>query len=245
MNVSFYSDSEFLPNDGSGFAMAATADDSFDLRSDDENEDQDDENDQENEEPVPPLSSPECTSKQPPPVHQYIQQQQINDIIFSESRQYERPNTRRAYDGKGEEFREFCAHVHADEDVMQREIVTEAKMMDFLFYCSRRNVRTVKAKDHLPFDIEEYNRIKANPEEQPDNPIGISTIDQYYSAMIKIHEEQALLGYTQLKKTDIQTDQVKKLLENMKKCKRKHDRKKFSEKMGKEITPLCLCQQSS
>ena len=65
----------------------------------------------------------------------------INEI----ARDYVKDNTRRAYDSKQIEFREYCEYVHGKED--HPLTITEIKVYGFMLYqCHRTKKRGKKVK---------------------------------------------------------------------------------------------------
>ena len=63
--------------------------------------------------------------------------------VLADDRDGKPANTKRAYDGKRDEFLAYCQYAHSggSEGVFNPFTVTEEKLFGFLYYCSRRPKR--------------------------------------------------------------------------------------------------------
>ncbi len=142
------------------------------------------------------------------PIPVSIFQQQIR----SNMKELSKDNTRLAYDSKAEEFKKFCRHVYGDNDYS--EVVTEEKMYLFLLYQSHRGPRKRGGrKPMVGFDPNDYDRVMASPQNLGisvgGERIGFEAVTQYYSAVLKVLDDQS---FNRLTKAEVRSSRVVQLL---------------------------------
>ena len=126
-----------------------------------------------------------------------------------------RKNTSLAYDPKGNEFLSFCRQKYPAQPFP--ELVTEEKLFIFLYYQSYRGARKRgrrkgtrasneenEAEAEEIFSLEHFEYIINQNGEQitqaESSFVGYDTVNQYYSAILKIWEFQILESANSLSK---------------------------------------------
>jgi hypothetical protein len=106
--------------------------------------------------------------------------------VLKENEKLERFNTKKAYDPKIEEFKEFCNDQFSHNDF--RSCVTEE--FAFLYYQAFREIRRRGRKrrnnaDDYTFDSMDYNRV-LHQEENPVGKTSYEVVNQYLCSILKL-----------------------------------------------------------
>ena len=158
----------------------------------------------------------------------------------------QKDNTKKAYEPKVNEYKDYCDHVFWFHDVMVRYTVTSESLYRFLFYHVFRDKKQSLGKKRgalSAFDRVDYERVVSRytsvlcsvesnlsdsvPTDIPDpqNPLGYDQINTYRSAVKGYYEAQCEYHANRNRWEDINTPSVKKLL-NIVKGRKKRVKKK-------------------
>ena len=175
--------------------------------------------------------------------------------VLRESKSHKVKNTKRAYDPKILEFRQFCDSIYGNDYLAQ--IVTEEKNFAFLFYQAHRVKKQTKSQrsctdsgvsrfDHNDYD-EVTKQIRQSYEKTDDCPmgdvLGFNMVNQYRCAIKRILREQRDNNANTLKNEDIDSERVTRLMENVKKRKDAVARANFKERFDGEFTPYKMISE--
>ena len=123
--------------------------------------------------------------------------------VHDEDRDGRPVNTKRAYDGKEGEWFAYCDHLFVTKRMVGTRVsytVTEDLSFGFLYYQSRRNQKqrgrpkVGQAAQAVGFDAIEYEWFMADATRVSTKPCGYSAVNQYRAAIMKIHQDQVLMG---------------------------------------------------
>ncbi|KAG7360183.1 centromere DNA-binding like protein [Nitzschia inconspicua] len=136
----------------------------------------------------------------PPPTANLLH---LHSAVRSIQHGTRKDNTKKAYDRKTQEYREFVHCKFSFQDPYQREVVEHEKVYSFMFYCCFRENKVGKKAPKKPknaplFDEQEYDQVLATFQNQPrDGPrlepkhgLKASAIQQYKCAIKKLHQLQ-------------------------------------------------------
>ena len=101
---------------------------------------------------------------------------QANDVLLTQKAR-EPVNTTKAYEGKEQEFIDYCDDVYCDEP--NPRLITAAKCFGFMFYTANRERRRSKKNSVAVFDRQEYDKVmsmKQGNKNKVGNVCGIQTI---------------------------------------------------------------------
>ena len=178
---------------------------------------------------------------------------------------YRKSNTTIAYENRGKEFVEFCAHVYCRDAVV--DTVTPDKLYRFLFYhayrASKKSSGKRKAKPDddddnnqndddrfIHFDAAEYDHIWKNHQDflngkenvskpdDPPNPVGPQTLTTYRSAVHHLWEIQKAEGRNTYSWEEISDSSVDALMKIVKARRQSSHDNNYNERLREAELPL-------
>ena len=155
-------------------------------------------------------------------------------------------NTRVAYASKGEEFLSFCDKIYGERsrDEVSARTVTEEKVFAFLFYQSYRKVRKKGLKRS---SSGKENARGLNLQEEGGSKlgevVGFDVVNQYYCSVLKIWRSQTDNNCNNVSKEQLKSERVSRLLNVVKKRKKRVERELYKEKFGEDMMPYSLVNQ--
>lgn len=165
-------------------------------------------------------------------------------------------NTKLAYDGKINEFYQFCDALHPTDKFSHA--VESGKVWNFIFYqCMRpkrkRGGAKTRGADVDTFVLSEYETVMAgykswfadqsvSPPEPPD-PVGKSCMAQYKAAIHQIHNEQCASGHCGKSWEQIWLAPLQNLETLVKERRVSNDKKNHKEKLDHEFSPYTLVEE--
>jgi hypothetical protein len=156
-------------------------------------------------------------------------------------------NTSQAYDGKAEEFVEYCIALY--DEGPYRYVIDAHKVYDFMFYQAMRTKRKRGGKSgkRLEFNLEDYEMVKAKysawlsnpltPPEEPANPIGNSCFVQYQQAIRTLFCTHVADRMTGLSWEHVWTLPLRNLHTLVKNRRNRVGKQKYQEKLNHEFAP--------
>jgi hypothetical protein len=133
--------------------------------------------------------------------------------------------------------------------------VTEKKLFAFLFYQAYRNERKrgrkkTRVQDEDFFDFDDYHTIMSKVEspetftddmvDQDFRPIAHDQVNQYLCSVLDVHKQQVDMDANNLSKHQLRSDRVMRLMNVVKKRKKKIEKENFEEKLESEFSPYML-----
>ncbi|KAG7360115.1 hypothetical protein IV203_035214 [Nitzschia inconspicua] len=125
----------------------------------------------------------------PPPTANLLH---LHSAVRSIQHGTRKDNTKKAYDRKTQEYREFVHCKFFFQDPYQREVVEHEKVYPFMFYCCFRENKVGKKAPKKPknapvFDEQEYDQVltrfhnqpRDGPRLEPKHGLKASAIEQY------------------------------------------------------------------
>ena len=163
-------------------------------------------------------------------------------------------NTNRAYDPKMLEFKQFCSSLYGDDPSAQ--IVDEEKAFVFLFYQAYREKKSTgkrlscSDRNTMRFDRKDYDQVMrsvadngAEEDCRIGNVLGFDMVNQYRCAIKKVLRHQRDQGLNKLKKDDIDSERIDRLMENVLKRKDRVSKANFKERVDGEFTPYKMIDE--
>ena len=163
-----------------------------------------------------------------------------------------RENTKKIYDPKLEEYREYCRSEYKHEDAPYT--VTRNKVWWFMLYQAMRKPKKRGGKKVAPppkFNQKEYNEIIA-PFKQtttsvmfvtPTKPVGFVCIDQYRKVIKVLHQKQQADGTNNIGWEFIWSADCKELIKHIKERKPAINKANYVENQCQEMAPYKIVSQ--
>lgn len=179
----------------------------------------------------PPLLIQTTESSNVQPIQIPFQISAIEDAVNAQMTELSKDNTQKAYGNKGKEFLQFCRELYAREGDMAT-MVSEEKLYLFLYYQAHRKKRKQGARVAATFNLADYQQVMGQPTDSitlASDVVGYDCVNQYYSAVLKVLESQE--RYNHLRKVDIRSSRVVRLLTLAKNRRQVLKKKQYAEKI--------------
>jgi hypothetical protein len=181
-------------------------------------------------------------------------------VVARTNEQNRRPNTKKAYDPKVQEFYDFCNHYAGREHQQSRYTVTANKVFSFLFYQAYRTQRrgggkrqadrTARETAFDPLEFDEIQRSMGSLDmsegarmPDPDNPVGADVMNTYKAVLRKIFETQQADNCNNGVWDNILGGNSKGLIAMVKARRPRIKRASHAEKLDGEFTPFTTVNQ--
>jgi hypothetical protein len=182
------------------------------------------------------------------------------DAFTEESR---KTTTKLAYNGRIQEYKEFCAYKYRNDEPAVAEQVTHEKAYDFMFdvaLIKNRNTKGVKAKmrhmeGHSVFDFGAYEHTmkvhkdfydKKRPISQfpePTKPLGFDSFNTYRSALWNVHQRQVDKQLNGTPWEMIWKDKCRVLEKHVKLRRERVRKNNYEEKLDAQFLPYTLVKE--